>query len=117
MAVAISRRISCADASLQYVARQADCRACPIRQSCLTAKERRKHVKVNRYEYEFRRARQLNQTVRYQREMRRRKTAVEGVFARFDRLAWEKAKFRGIERLDCQGTIAALAHNILKALT
>jgi transposase len=104
------------DASLQYVALQADCQACPLKATCLSDKEKRKHVKVSRYEYEFRRARQLNRTLRYQREMRRRTTVSEGVFASLDRLAWDEARFWGTEKLDCQGCIAAIAHNILKAL-
>lgn len=104
------------DASLQYLALQADCQACPSKGKCLSDKEKRKHVRVSRYEYEFRRARRLNSTVRYQREMRRRTTAMEGVFASLDRLAWDEARFWGTEKLDCQGSIAAIAHNILKAL-
>ena len=104
------------DASLQYVALQADCQACSRMATCLTDKEKRKHVKVSRYEYEFRRARILNETVAYQREMRRRRTIIEGIFARLDNLAWGKARFRGVEKLNCQGYIAALANNILKAL-
>jgi len=105
------------DGSVQYVAHQADCQACPVKAQCLAVKEKRKHVHVSRYEYEFRRADQLNQTVAYQREMARRKTVVEGVFARLDRLDWDRARLRGLDRVDCQGGIAALAHNILKALT
>ncbi len=103
--------------TIHYVALQSDCQACPIRVECLAAKETRKHVSVSRYELEFRRARNLNQTVASCRQMRRRKTVVEGVFARLDRLDWDRARLRGIEKVDCQATIAALAHNILKALT
>lgn len=50
------------DGIVQYVARQAECQLCPTRRSCLAAKEKRKHVVVNRYELEFRRARRVNQT-------------------------------------------------------
>jgi len=74
-------------------------------------------VGLSRYQGEFRRAQRVNETIRYQREMRRRKTVVEGVFARLDRLGWDKACLRGKDKVDCQGSIAALAHNILKALT
>src|SRR5262249_35290770 len=97
--------------------RQADCRACPVRASCLAPKETRKHVRVSRYAYTFRRAARLNTTAQYQREIRRRKTTAEGVFAHLDRLGWDRARFRGRDKVDCQGSIAALAHNILKALT
>ena len=102
---------------VQFVALQADCQACPIRTTCLASNEKRKHVQISRYELEFRRARRLNATVQYQREMQRRKTVVEGVFARLDHLGWDEARLRGIEKVDCQGSIAAFGHNILKALT
>ena len=105
------------EGGVQFVALQADCQACPIRATCLAPNEKRKYVQISRYELEFRRARRLNATGQYQREMQRRKTVVEGVFARLDRLGWDEARGRGIERVDCQGSIAALAHNILKALT
>src|SRR3990170_3854557 len=74
-------------------------------------------VALSRYQGEFRRAQRVNETIRYEREMRRRKTVVEGVFARLDRLGWDTARLRGIEKVDCQGSVAALAHNILKALS
>src|SRR5262245_58777006 len=83
----------------------------------LGPKKTRKHVRVSRYAYTLRRAARLNATVQYQREIRRRKTAAEGVFAHCDGLAWDRARFRGREIVDCQGSIAALAHNVLKALT
>lgn len=104
-------------ARIQYVSSPTDCQDCPHKMTCLPAKENRKHVRVSRYEYEFRRARRLNETVRYEQEIRRRKTVVEGVFARLDRLSWDRARFIGIEKLNCQGYIAAIGHNILKALT
>ncbi len=59
----------------------------------------------------------MNQTVRYQREMHRRQIVVEGVFAHLDHLAWDRARLRGKEKVDCQAFIAAIAHNLLKALT
>ena len=103
--------------TVHYVARQSDCQACPVRGACLAAKETRKHVLVSRYELEFRRARRINETAAFGRQMSRRKTTVEGVFARLDRLDWDEARLRGREKVDCQASIAALAHNILKALT
>ena len=53
---------------------------------------------------------------RYREEMRLRRIIAEGVFARLDRLAWKEARLRGLEKVDCQGYIAGLAHNILKAI-
>jgi transposase len=103
--------------TVHYVALQSDCQACPIRDACLAAKETRKHVAVSHYELEFRRARRINETATFRRQMGRRKTVVEGVFARLDRLDFDEARLRRIEKVDCQASIAALAHNILKALT
>ena len=80
-------------------------------------KQDRRQVALSRYQWEFRRAQRLNETVGYEREMRRRKTTIEGVFARLDRLGWDSARLWGIDKVDCQGSIAAIAHNLLKALT
>lgn len=102
---------------IQYVGRKIECQACPLKNGCLSPKEKRKYVAASRYHYELGRARKTNQTGRFATEMNRRKTAVEGVFAHLDRLAWDRARLRGILKVDIQGAIAALAHNILKALT
>jgi hypothetical protein len=71
-----------ADGGVPFVARQADCPACPFRATCLAPAEKRKHVRVRRSEFELRRARRLNAAARDQRDMQRRKTVVDGVFAR-----------------------------------
>ena len=102
---------------IQFVARQTDCQVCPINETCLSPKEKRKHVAASRYHFEIGRARSTNQTARFAREMERRKTTVEGVFAHLDLLAWDRARLRGLARVNVQGTVAALAHNVLKALT
>ena len=52
----------------------------------------------------------------YQNEMRKRKTIVEGVFACLDRLGWARCKLRSLWEVDCEGFLAALAHNIMKAV-
>lgn len=102
---------------IQFVARQAECGVCPIKEGCLSPKEKRKHVAASRYHFELVHARSTNQTPRFAREMEHRKTAVEGVHAHLDHLAFDRARVRGLAKVDVQGTIAALAHNILKALT
>ena len=56
-------------------------------------------------------------STRYRQEMKRRQTVIEGVHAHLDHLGWEKCKLRGLWKVDCEGYIAALAHNLLKALT
>jgi transposase len=100
-----------------YVARQGECRSCEKKGSCLTPKEKAKGVAASRYHLELLRARKAVLSSRFAREMRRRKSAVEGVFAHLDHLAFDEARLRTTGKVDIQGTIAALAHNILKALT
>ncbi len=63
---------------------------------------------------EIRRAIELNETQTYTEEIRKRKTIIEGVFACQDRLGWSRCKLRGVWKVDCEGFLAALAHNILK---
>ena len=52
----------------------------------------------------------------YRREMKRRQATVEGVFASRDRLGWARCKLRGLWKVDCEGYISALAHNLKKAV-
>jgi transposase len=106
-----------ADGFQTFVAPPGACAICPLREACLPPKQDRRQVRLSRDQSEFQRAQRLNETVGYHREMRRRKTVIEGVFARLDRLGWDKARLRGRDKVDCQGSIAAIAHNILKALT
>ena len=102
---------------VHYLAPERECRSCQLKTSCLAPKERAKTVAASRYHFELARARNSVISRRFAREMRRRKTAVEGVFAHLDQLAFDQARMRGIGKVDIQATIAALAHNILKALT
>jgi IS5 family transposase len=101
----------------RFVAKQADCQGCEQRGRCLPPKSKRKHVSVSRYFPLLEEARRVNASARYRREMKRRRVVVEGVFARQDQLGWEKCRLRGLWKVDCEGYIAALAHNLLKALT
>lgn len=71
---------------------------------------------MNIYYPEFQRAAELNNTLAYREEIRKRKTIVEGIFACQDRLGWARCKLRGLWKVDCEGFLAALAHNILKAV-
>ena len=48
--------------------------------------------------------------------MKRRQATVEGVFASRDRLGWARCKLRGLWKVDCEGYISALAHNLKKAV-
>jgi IS5 family transposase len=105
------------DDSVRYRARAADCRPCPVREQCVSSSRGGKLLWASFYRITYPGAHRLNATVRAAREQRRRKTIVEGVFARLDRLGGTRARVRGRERVNAHATITALAHNILKALT
>ena len=62
------------------------------------------------------RAGERNESEVYRREMKRRQATVEGVFASLDRLGWARYKLRGLWKVDCEGYISALAHNLKKAV-
>jgi len=102
------------DSTFKYGASQKDCRACRRKETCLWEGENRHRIKVSMYYPEIQRAIELNETQTYKEEIRKRKTIIEGVFACQDRLGWSRCKLRGVWKVDCEGFLAALAHNILK---
>jgi len=102
------------DSTFKYGASQKDCRACPRKETCLWPSERRHRIRVSMYYPEIQRAVEINETQTYTEEIRKRKTIIEGVFACQDRLGWSRCKLRGVLKVDCEGFLAALAHNILK---
>ena len=97
-----------------YVARQKDCQACPIKETCLPPGQKRRFFNVTIYLSVYSRARERNRTAQYQRERFRRRTIAEGAFASLDRLEWDKSRLRGLWKVDCEGSMAFLAHNALK---
>ena len=72
--------------TFQYVARQKDCQACPIKETCLPSKQKRRYFTLTMYHPLYLRARDRNRAAAYRRERRRRQTIVEGTFASLDRL-------------------------------
>ena len=100
--------------SYKYQALQADCQGCPVKAQCLPPKEKRRQVVLSIYYPEFLRAGERNKSEDYRREMNRRKTVAEGTFASLDRLGWAKSRLRGLAKVDCEGFMAAIAHNVLK---
>ena len=102
------------DASYQYVARQKDCQACPIKETCLPPKQKRRYFTLTMYYPEFLRAKERNRTAAYRRERRRRQTIAEGTFASLDRLIGARSRLQGLWKVDCEGYMAALARNVLK---
>ncbi len=103
--------------AFRFSAKASDCRGCIQKGTCLSAKGKFKSVSVGRYHSLVEQAHQLKASARYRREMKRRQVVVEGVHAHLDQLGWEECKLRGLGKVDCEGYIAALAHNLLKALT
>ena len=79
-----------------------------------TTRKKRRFFGVTIYQPEYSRARERNRTAAYRRESIRRKTIAEGTFASLDQLGWEKPRLRGLWKVDCEGYMAALAHNVLK---
>jgi transposase len=104
------------DQRYQYVAHQSDCQACPRKGSCLPPGQKRRFVSLTIYHKFALQARERNQSPEYQEHMRKRRTAAEGTFASLDRLGWATCKLRGLWKVDCEGFISALAHNVLKAI-
>jgi len=104
------------DNTFLYAALQKDSEACPRKAGCLSPKQKRRFLQLSAYHLEFLRAQERNSTLAYGEEARKRRTIVEGVFACLDRLGWARCKLRGLWKVDCEGFLAALAHNILKAI-
>ncbi len=87
---------------------------CPVKDSCLPPGQKRRYIGLTMYHPVYLRARERNRTAAYQRERFRRRTNAEGTFASLYRLGWEKSRLRGLWKVDCEGYMAALAHNVLK---
>ena len=94
------------NASYQYVARQNDCQACPIKEHCLPLHQKRRYLGLTTYYPLYLRAREGNRTSDYRREMMRRQTIAEGIFASLDRLGWARSRLRGLWKVDCEGFMA-----------
>jgi len=103
------------DEAWLYAARVNDRRACPRRPQCLPPCSKRRFVQLSEYEPEFDRSTETNATVRHRRLTRRRKTVIEGVFARLDRLGFRRTRRRGLGRVQAESSIVAFVHNVLKA--
>jgi len=110
------RRFYPRNSVFRYGASQKDCQACPRKEDCLYPGEKRQRIDVSVYYPEIQRAVELNKTQDYAEQIRKRKTIIEGVFACQDRLGWARCKLRGMWKVNCEGFVAALAHNILKLM-
>ena len=104
------------DGAYQYVARQHDCQRCPIKAECLPPGQMRQYVALSIFHPLHLEAKKRNESEAFEIEMLRRKTIAEGVFASQDRLGWARSRLRGLWKVDCEGYISSLAHNLKKAI-
>ena len=104
------------DLAYQYVAHQKDCQACPVKAQCLPPNQKRRYVALSIYHPLLLQALERNKTRDYHRERKRRQTIAEGTFASLDRLGWARSRLRRLWKVDCEGYMAGLAHNVLKAM-
>ena len=88
----------------QYVARQQDCQACPVKDAGLPPRQKRRYFSLTMYHSVYLRARARNRTAAYRRERRRRQTIAEGTFALLDRLGWDQSRFGDYGRWTARGT-------------
>ena len=102
------------DRAYQYVAHQKDCQSCPVKARCLPPNQKRRYVALSMYHPLLLQAQELKKTAAYRRERKRRLAIAEGTFASLDRLGWAQSRLRGLRKVDCEGYMAALAHNVLK---
>ena len=104
------------DRQYLYVVHQKDCQQCPVNTECLPKGQKRRFVSLSMYYPLFLEAREHNRRASFQEEMAIRRTAAEGVFASQDRLGWASSRLRGLWKVDCEGYMSALAHNLKKAM-
>ena len=100
----------------QYVARQRDCQACPIKADCLQKNQLRRSVAVSPHYEAIARARIRNATPTYLAHKNARSHLVEGTFAHLDQLGFRRARMRELRKVDCEAFIPSLAHNLQKAV-
>ena len=86
--------------SYQYMARQQDCQACPVKDMCLPLKRKRRCFTLTMYYPEYLRAKERNRTPAYRWKHRRRQTIVGGVFASPYRLSWAKSRLLRLWKVD-----------------
>jgi len=104
------------DATWLYAARVSDCSVCSRRSECLRPSAKRRTLQLSTFEPEFIRASVINSTARHRRLLSQRKTVVEGVFSHLDQTGFDRTRRRGLDRVQAEGFLVALGHNVLKAV-
>ena len=87
-----------------------------MKAQCLKPNQKRRNVALSMYHPLLLQVSERNKTRDYHRDRMRRQTIGEGTFASLDRLGWARTRLRGLWKADCEGYMAGLAHNVLKAM-
>jgi transposase len=98
----------------RYRSHPQDCCDCPLKKECIKGKAGYRIVGISLHKEQIEKAKWINQTVDFKQAMRRRKTVIEGVIAHLKNLGL-KIRLWGLKKVNIQGILAALAHNVLKA--
>ena len=99
----------------RYRSRPQDCCNCPMKKECIKGKAAYRTVGISLHKEQIEKAKLINQTAAFKQAMKRRKTVIEGVIAHLKNLGL-KIRLWGFEKVNIQGILSALAHNVLKAV-
>jgi transposase len=99
----------------RYRSRPQDCCDCPLKKKCIKGKGGYRTLGISLYKEQTEKAKLTNRTPAFKQAMRRRKTVIEGVIAHLRNLGL-KIRLWGLEKVNIQGILSALAHNVLKAV-
>ena len=83
---------------------------------CLSPGQMRRYAALSIYYSPHLEAKERHEREAYETEMLRRKTVAEGVSASQDRLGWARSRLRGLWKVDCEGYMSSLAHNLKKVV-
>jgi len=92
-----------------------DCCDCPVKKECIKGKTNYRTVGISLHKKQIEKAKRINQTAAFKQAMKRRKTVIEGVIAHLKNLGL-KIRLWGLKKVNIQGILSALAHNVLKAV-
>ena len=98
-----------------YHSNPKDCCNCPLKKECIQGKTGYRTIAISLYKEQIEKAKLINQTPAFKQAMRRRKTVIEGVIAHLKNLGL-KIRLWGLKKVNIQGILSALAHNVLKAV-
>jgi len=99
----------------RYRSNPQDCCDCPLKKECIKGKAAYRTVGISLHKEQMEKAKLINQTPAFKQAMRRRKTVIEGVIAHLKNLGL-KIRLWGLKKVNIQGILSALAHNVLKAV-